>query len=78
MIAGNGKDRRSELRQESCSAGELISTSAMTEIAACDHELGLETLDQHRCTAFDRGVVSCAVMQVRQVQNASKHRGGSL
>jgi hypothetical protein len=50
----------------------------MAQIAARDHELGLEALDQHRCTALDCGVVSRAVMQVRQVQNASKHRWGSL
>jgi hypothetical protein len=50
----------------------------VAEIAARDHELGLETLQQHGRTALDRRVVVCAVVQVGHVENPRKHGGGRL
>jgi phenylpropionate dioxygenase-like ring-hydroxylating dioxygenase large terminal subunit len=59
-------------------AGKVVLASAMAEVAARDHQLGLEELTQHGRAAFDRVVVARAEMQVRQVENACKHRGGRL
>src|SRR5437773_1502499 len=53
VITWYREHRRSELTQETRSAGKLILTSAMAQVAARDHELGLEPLDQYRCTALD-------------------------
>ena len=50
----------------------------MTQVAAGNDELGLEPLDQDGRSAFDRGVVPRPVVQVREVQNASRHRPGRL
>ena len=73
MVPGNCKHRRPERAQEARRARELILAAAVAEVTARDHELGLEALDQDGRTALDCIIVTCAEMQVGQVENACKH-----
>jgi hypothetical protein len=50
----------------------------VAEIAARDHQLGLETLDQDGCAMLNRVVVTRAEMQVGEVENACRHGRGRL
>ena len=67
MISGNGKHRQAEAAQKAGRVRQLVLTPAVAQVSACDDELGLEKLDQHRRTALDRLVVACSEMEVRQV-----------
>jgi hypothetical protein len=67
VVAGHDEERRPEPAQELRRALVLVAPSAVREVAARDHELGLETVDQHRGAALDRLVVPRSVMEVGQV-----------
>jgi len=67
VVSGDREHRGPEVAQELRCAGELVVASPMTQIAAGDDKLGLETLNQDRCPAFDRLVVSGAVVKVREM-----------
>ena len=67
VIAGNCQHRPAEALQESSGVAELAVTAPMAEIPAGDHELGLEPVDQKRCTALDRPIVAGSEMEVGQV-----------
>src|SRR5919197_263021 len=79
VISGNREDGPFESVEKARGAGQLALAAAMAEVAARDHELGLETFDQNRSAALDRVVMSRAVVQVGEVQNARRwHRRGRL
>ena len=67
VISGNGKHWQAEAAQKAGRVRQLVLTPAVAQVSACDDELGLEKLDQHRRTALDRLVVACSEMEVRQV-----------
>ena len=73
MVARNREHGPVEAAQEARRARELILSATMAQVTARDHELRREPLDQHRRAALDRVVVTRAVMQVGQVQNARNH-----
>ena len=78
VVARDGQHRRPEAAQETRCMRELVLAPAVAEIAACDQELRLEALDERRGPALDCLVVSRAVVQVRQVKHARRHRRGRL
>ena len=78
MVAGDGEDGPFEGAQEVRRARELCRPAAVAQVAARDDELGLESLHQRRRSALDGRVVTGAVVQVGQVQNACKHGRGRL
>ena len=67
VVSGNGDDRPAESSQETGRIRELFSAPAVAQISTCNHELGLETIDQDGRSALDRLVVARAEMEVRQV-----------
>src|SRR5262249_32939817 len=73
VIARDREHRRPERTQKPRRANELVLAPAVTEVAARDHELRLETLDQNRCAAHDRVCVTCSEVQAGKMQNACKH-----
>ena len=73
VVPRDREHRRPERAKEPRGARELVCATAVAEIAACDHELRSEALDQNGCAVLDRIVVACAEMQVGEVQNACKH-----
>src|SRR5262249_30238132 len=73
VIAWDGQHGWAERPQEARGPCELIPVSAVAEVAAGNDELRLEPLDQYRCTALDCVVVTCAEVQIGQVENACKH-----
>jgi hypothetical protein len=75
VVAGHREDGAIECSQEPGCARELSLAPAVAEVAARNHELGFEALDQDRCTALDRGVVTGAEMEVGEVQNARRQAG---
>jgi hypothetical protein len=75
VIARDGKKGPVERAQEPRCAGELSLAPAMAEIAARDHELGREALDQDRRATFDRRVVAGAVVEIGEVQNPRRQAG---
>jgi hypothetical protein len=73
VISGNREHRAAEAAQESSRIGELVLLAPVAQIPTCDHELGLEPVDQDRRAPLDRLVVPCPVMEVGQVQNTCEH-----
>ena len=67
VIPRNRQNRAIEGSEELGRTGELVLPAAVAQVAACDHELRLEALDENRCPALDRLVIACSVMEVRQV-----------
>ena len=67
VIPWNRQNRAIEGPEELGGTGELVLPAAVAQVAAGDHELRLEALDQHRRPALDRLIIACAVMEVRQV-----------
>ena len=78
MVARDRQHGRPERTQEARRPGELTLPAAVAEVAARDDQFGAKALDQNRCAAFDRAVVTCAEMQVGHVKNARKHGRGRL
>ena len=78
MVAGDRQHGPVEAAQEGRGLLELCSAPAVAQVAARDHQVGPEPLDQHLCPPHDRLVVTRAEMEVGKVENAAGHAGGRL
>ena len=76
-LPGTASSGRSERTQQRRRRLVLLGRAAMREVAARDHELRLEPVDQRREGPFRVGGVRADV-QIRDVQDACKHRRSRL
>jgi hypothetical protein len=67
VVSRDCQDRPVQSAEKSGRARELAFAAAVAQVSARDHELRLEALDQDGRTALDCGVVSRAVVKVREV-----------
>ena len=64
VIARDDEQRPSQVAEEAGRALVLVTTPSVREVAARDHELGIDTLDQRRKRAVDRRLLARAHVEV--------------
>jgi hypothetical protein len=79
VVPRDDEERRSEGTQEVGGALVLLGRVAMRQVAACDHELGLEVGDERPQVVLHFGLLTRARMKVGNLQDAyGRHRAGTL
>jgi hypothetical protein len=73
VVARDDQQRRAQPAQKLCRGVVLLGFAAMREVAARDHQLRLEAVDDGVERPFRSGF-PCTYVQVRHVEDACKHR----
>ena len=78
MVARDDEQRRPERAQQLRRGLVLLRRAAVGEVAARDHELRLEPLDERSRAPIPQSTAFGADVQIRDVQDACKHRRSRL
>src|SRR3954454_7634874 len=77
VVSGDRDDGRAEALEEARRVLVLLAPPAVREVAARDHELRADVLDERCDRAFDCRIVALPEVQIRDVEHACRHgRGG--
>jgi hypothetical protein len=77
VVPRNGENGRPEALEEVGRTVVLVAPSAVREVAARDHELGIEPLDQRREPRFQLILSAAADVEIRKVKESGPEPGHS-